>query len=443
MRRQVSNSFYGVLDYAAYPVGMLVVAPIVLRSLGTGSYGVWIIATAAANVGAIVASGFGDAIIQQIATRRGNGGRDDLSRIVQSAFGIHLILGLMICTVLWLMGPYLAERLALADSGLWTICLSSTRIAALLVFLRAVETVCISIQRGFERYGAAVRVTVSARILSLFAAAVLASFSYNVSSIMAVTAGVTVLGLAVQLIFLRRLLRIDSLRPRFDPAATRELFDFGKFTWILAATSVILSQSDRIIGGAAVGASGVVTYALCAQVAQPIYGLTAAGLHFLFPYIAFRRATGTPAALKKIVLGALAANLVLVAGGVALLLIFSGPLLRALATEAVAHACAPLLPGVVAGSAVLAMTLSGNYAMLALGHVRALAIINIAAGSVMFVVSLQLLTRFGVWAVVDGRLASACVALLVYIPLFRNLGLFRLDSRARAMEGQLASGEGA
>src|SRR5215469_16934940 len=76
LRRQLFNSFYGLLDYAAYPIGMLVVAPIVFRNLGTAQYGIWTITMATVSVGSIIASGFGDANIQQVATERGRGRRD-------------------------------------------------------------------------------------------------------------------------------------------------------------------------------------------------------------------------------------------------------------------------------------------------------------------------------------------------------------------------------
>lgn len=443
MKRQIGNSIYGLLDYAAYPVGMLLIAPTVLRNLGVASYGIWTIAMAVANVGAIVASGFGDAIIRQVATRRANGSRDNLLHIVRSAFAIHLLLGGLVSAGFYLMAPYLAGRLAVSDPGFRQICVSSTRIAAILVLIRAIETVCISVQRGFERYGAAVRVTVAARLLSLLATGMLASASYSVASIMAVTAGLAFGGLAVQLIILRPLVDNDSLRPEFDPAATRELFDFGKFTWILAITGVVFSQSDKIIGGAAVGASAVVAYALCAQIAQPVYGLTASGLHFLFPYIAFQGATNTPSKLRRIVLGAVFANVLLVAVGVGMLLAFSGPLLKILATDMVARDCANLLPVVIAASGVLALTVSGTYAMLALGYVRTLVVFNVAACLVMFVVMLLFLSRSGVWAVVDARLAFALVASLIYLPLFYRLGFMRLNARSGSMQGQLAGGEGA
>ena len=73
MRAHLSNAAFGVLDYAAYPVGMLLVAPIMLRNLGIAQYGIWAVATAAVNTGSIIASGFGDANIQHVATGRTTG----------------------------------------------------------------------------------------------------------------------------------------------------------------------------------------------------------------------------------------------------------------------------------------------------------------------------------------------------------------------------------
>src|SRR5579872_6461958 len=103
MRRQLFNSFFGLLDYAAYPIGMLAVAPIVLRKLGTAQYGIWIIAMAAVSIGSIVASGFGDANLQQVATERGRGRRDAVNRIVRSAMGIHLVLGIALSIALYFL----------------------------------------------------------------------------------------------------------------------------------------------------------------------------------------------------------------------------------------------------------------------------------------------------------------------------------------------------
>jgi O-antigen/teichoic acid export membrane protein len=439
----MSNFTYGLLDYAAYPIGMLVVAPVFLRNLGTAQYGIWVAAASAVNIGAIVSSGFGDANIHQVATLRANGSRAELFRVVRSTMAIHLMLGTVIAAILWYVAPFLARHLAHADSALLSICLLSMRIAAAMVLIRAVETVCISTQRGFERYGAAVGISVTARVLSLVAAAAIALYSGGVVAIMAVSAGFAALALVFQLFQIRRLLQIDSLLPAFNAGAIRGLLRFGIFTWALSFTGVVFSQADRLIGGASMGASALVAYAICAQIAQPVYGLTAAGLHFLFPYIAFRRAIDTPSELASIVIRSVLANALLVAIGAGLLLAFSQTILRLLTAGAVREACSPLLGPVVVSSAILALTVSGNYALLALGRPRLLALINIVASSAMVLLIEIFLPSRGAWAIVESRMAFAAIALMVYIPLFRSISLRKLASFSRAMENPLTVEESA
>ncbi len=63
MRRHLTNAVYGVLNYASYPLGMLLTAPIILHNFGVSEYGLWMIATAFVSAGGIIASGFCDADI--------------------------------------------------------------------------------------------------------------------------------------------------------------------------------------------------------------------------------------------------------------------------------------------------------------------------------------------------------------------------------------------
>ena len=443
IRLQIANSVYGLLDYAAYPFGMLALAPIVLRHLGTAQYGIWAVATAIVSFASIVASGFGDANIQQLATRRGTGDPEPLLRVVRATMGIHILLGTALCFILWIAAPMLANRLALTDAALHHACLSCIRIAAIITLVRAIETVCISTQRAFERYGAAVRISIAGRLLSLVAAAVLATFTGSVVNIMAATAVFASLGLFAQLFRLRQLLDYQGLAPSFEPAVTRELIRFGIFTWLLSATGVIFSQADRLFAGASMGASAVVSYALCAQISQPVYGLTAAGLHFLFPHFAARLSYAQPAALRRTLLTTLLINVLLVLAATGSLLAFSGTLLHILAPDAIARECLHLLPSVLAGSALLALGVSGTYTMLALGRVLPVTRINLAAALALLLVIAVFLRSFGVTAIVAARLVFALISLLVYVPLLHELrlGVFRPEnsiSRAHVIAAEEA-----
>lgn len=420
MRQQLSNFTYGVLDYAAYPIGMLIVAPFILRNLGVAQYGIWTVAASVVNIGSVVASGFGDAGTQRIASRISSGRQHEVASVVRAAMGIHLILGLLSAAAIWCVAPVLADRLAMHDSALRSTSIACIRLAGALTAIRAIEAVCISTQKAYQRYGPALRTSIAGRLLSLAAAAALASRGESVTTIMATAAALTGAALAVQAWGLQRLVG-DPIAPAYEDSMSRDLLRFGVFTWVLASTNVAFSQADRLAGGASVGAAAIVSYALCAQLCQPVYGLTAAGLHFLFPYLASRQAVHDRPAIARALLLTSAANVILVLIGAGSLLGAGPRLLRFVANEEVARAGTPLLPSVLAGSAMLALTVTGSYAMVALGRVRTVAIVNLAGCFAMVLFSAAFLRGRGALALAEGRILFALIALCVYIPLFRGL----------------------
>jgi hypothetical protein len=147
MRAHFSNAAYGVLDYAAYPIAMLVSAPTLLKHLGVAQYGIWIVTTAALNTGAIIASGFGDANIQYIASARSRGDANILLRAVRSMLGINLLLGTGLAILSWVLVPFAVGHLVGGAGDLRAACLLGLRIASVLMVVRAVESVCVSTQR--------------------------------------------------------------------------------------------------------------------------------------------------------------------------------------------------------------------------------------------------------------------------------------------------------
>jgi O-antigen/teichoic acid export membrane protein len=421
MKTHLSNAAYGILDYGAYPIGMLVVAPLMLRNLGLAEYGVWAVATAALSTGGIIASGFGDANIQHVASRRGVGDHGALLRAVRSMMGINLVLGVLFAAIGWMLSPLAAAHVAAADAGLRDSCLWSLRIASVLMAVRAVESVCVSTQRAFERYGAAIRISIIARLLSLAAAAGLTFVSHSISAIMAATGVIVVVGLWLQLLQLKLMLSAKSLLPAFDRDAMRALIGFGKFSWLQAVSGVIFGQVDRLMLGVSLGAAAVTSYALCAQMAQPIFGFAASGLHFLFPYLSNRSASLSTASLKSPVLIAFACNLAFVAVTTASLLLFGDSILHAWAGAAIARGAAPVLATIIWSSALLGLNVTATYALLALGRVRIVTWFNLAGGAIMLLLMFYLTPRLGIQGIAIARLSYAVVPLFLYIPLLRQL----------------------
>ncbi len=421
MRTHLSNAAYGVLDYVAYPAGMLLAAPVLLKHLGVAQYGVWVVVASAVSAGSIIASGFGDANIQYVASARSRGDIDALHRTVRSMMGINLLLGSMLALLVWVLGALAARHVVTSDPDLQRACLWSLRVASLLVLVRAVESVCISTQRAFERYGASVRVSIMARLMALAAAIALASRGQGVIDIMVATAVLIALGTGVQLVKLRKCLGGSSLLPLFDDRTTKALLSFGAFSWMQAFAGVIFSQADRLILGVSLGASIVTSYALCVQMAQPIYGVTASGLHFLFPYLSGRQALVPPAALRKSILTSFALNFLFVAIGTVLILLLGRTLLHIWVGEVIAESASAILAPIAWSFGLLGLNVTGYYAMLAFGRVRAVTWINLAGGVAMLLLMTWALPRVGLRGVAMARLSYSLITLLMYCPLLRLL----------------------
>jgi O-antigen/teichoic acid export membrane protein len=425
MKKHLVNAVYGVLDYGSYPFGMLLVAPIVLHKLGAAEYGIWMISTAVVSAGGIIASGFCDANIQRVAILRGIGATDSMVNSVRSMLGINLLLGITLAIAAWIAAPYAARHITVASFTPVRECLICLRIASLLIMVRAIESVSVSTQRAFEQYRDAVQVSVAVRLLTLAVAALLVQSGHSVISILTGTAAFLISGTYLQFRQLWRLLGRPSLWPGFHPGETRSLLRFGVFAWVQALGGIIFGQLDRLLLGVYLGAVALAPYALCIQFAQPIFGLTASGLHFLFPYISGRAATVSREELKRTVLKAFACNLLLVSGSAAMLLSFGPRLIRIWAGVEVAQSAAAILPPIVIGSALMGLGVTGIYAMQALGLFQMVACISLGGRAVMLVVMIYLLRHMGIEGLAIARVGYGSIALLVYLPLGYELGIVR------------------
>jgi O-antigen/teichoic acid export membrane protein len=430
MRTHMTNAVYGVLDYTSYPFGMLMVAPIVLHKLGASEYGLWMIATAMVSAGGIIASGFCDANIQRVAQLRGSGETGSMVHAVRSMMGINLALGVLLAAGVWIAAPLVARHIAVSRLTPIRECLICMRIASVLILVRAIESVGVSTQRAFEQYRGTVQISTAVRLLTLATAAVLALSGRRTASILAASAVFMVVGTYMQFREVRNFLGPATLWPSFQPEETRALLSRGVFAWLQTLGTVVFGQFDRILLGISLGTLAVAPYALCIQFAQPIFGLTASGLHFLFPYLSGRAGMISNSALKRTLLKAFLCNLAMVACGAGMLLVFGESLIRIWAGPAEAQEADQILPSIVLGSALMGLSVTGTYAMQALGLFRTVALISLGGRAAMLLLMIYLLHHKGLQGLATARVCYGAIALLVYLPLLLRAGIVSKQSNS-------------
>lgn len=443
MRRHLTNAAYGALDYASYPFGMLMAAPVILHKLGAAEYGLWMIATAVVSAGGIIASGFCDANIQRVARLRSSGDVPAVVQTVRSMMGINVVLGFTIALAVWIAAPFAARHIAVSSLTSIRECLICIRIAAGMILVRAIESVGVSTHRAFEQYRGTVQISTVVRLLTLASAAVLALLGRRTVSILLATSVFMVVGTYLQFRRLRTLTGPVSLWPTFEFREAKVLMELGVFVWLQSLGSVVFGQFDRILLGVSLGALAVAPYALCVQFAQPVFGLTASGLHFLFPYLSGRAGALPNAALKRTLFKAVLVNAVLVASGAGLLILSGDRLIRLWAGPAVANSAKGIFIPIVLGSALMGLSVTGTYAMQALGRFRTVAVISLGGKAAMLLLMIYLLHHMGLRGLAAARVCYGLIALIVYLPLVRELGKTRKGASpvwAMAAPGDLQEG---
>lgn len=430
MRRHLANALYGLMDYASYPLLMLLAAPVVLRRLGASEYGLWIIATAVISVGGIVASGFCDANLRRVASLRSSGNTRSMIRSLRSLLAINLTLAAAV-TILVLAGaPLASSHLAKASSTSAAECVMVLRIAGVLVFGRAVESAAISTQRAFESYREPVLISVAVRVFTLTSAIALAMLGAHTRGLLLAAGFFLLAGCWLQIRQLRRFFGPTSLWPRPYRDEVRPLLASGVFLWMQAIGGAIFGYLDRILLGLSLGAATVTPYVLCIQFAQPVFGVTASGLHFFFPHLAARVGSLSACALQRSVAKAFALNLLVVSTITVSLLLFGGRFLRVWAGAALADKTHGVFEPIVLGSALTGLSITGTYALQAMGQFRTVSIILLGCRFGMSALMLALVRHQGVHGLVIVRILYGASTLLVYVPLMSTLQIFARKNSA-------------
>lgn len=417
----VRNSFYGLAEYAAVPFAMLLATPFLLHRLGAMQFGLWMLASAAVTSSNLISTGFGDGALKYASMYRGEGDSERFEKTLRVNLSINLALGGLLAAVLWCAAPYAVISIFNIDPALRGDAVIAFRVGSAILLVRCVESVLIAALRSHERYGPAVQVSIGSRSAMVLTACLLVGSGHGIVSIMIATLGIVAIAVLVQIIVVRTLVARIKIIPSLDREAFSEVFRFGGFSWLQAVAGCIFNQADRLLIGALLGATSVGYYSVCVQAAQPIHGLLAAGLHFLFPHLSARLSSDPAGDLRAVVGSVFRLNAVAAIVLCAPVVLFSKVILRLWMGAAFAQQNWVVLSMVALSFGFLSLNVTGHYALLAMTQVRLVAILNLLGGAAMLIAMFLLAPRYGLTGAAAGRLLYGPITLLMYLRLQRTL----------------------
>jgi O-antigen/teichoic acid export membrane protein len=331
------------------------------------------------------------------------------------------------------MAPYVALHIVKTDLALQTACMKSLRIGSVLILIKSIESVFISTLRAFETYGPTVRIAIVSRAAILISAIAVTGYGLNVVWIMTATLFISVIGMFAQALALRDKIGSFLLMPSWRLKTVSDMASFGAFSWVQAMSGVAFGQADRFLVGFLMGAPAVAYYGLCIQAAQPIHGLVAAGMHFLFPHLSTRYSVAPIPEIKRKVVAAIKVNTLAVIGLSLPVIFFGKSILTVWIGSAFPQQSSLVLPIIACGFALLGMNITAHYVLLAVGQVRVVTYLNLFAGTVMLLFMTLLIPRYGLQGAALARVVYGPITCLAYFQLYRVI--WRRESRTTVRQG--------
>jgi O-antigen/teichoic acid export membrane protein len=410
-----------VLDYLAQPVLMVLAAPFLVGRLGLESYGLWMLMLALAGGLAVFGLGVSDAAVKYIAAYRGRGDLAGVVRVARLCVFGSILLGALPSLVLAGLAPILAYTVFKIPPELQAPGVMAMRIAALLLFIRTLEQVFASILRGCDRYPETARISVLSKCAAVGAAVTLASAGWGVVALMWAGVMTAFFALVLQAHRAKQALPELTFWPAFDRAAWAEIREYGFFTWLQGFAAMLFSYADRLLIGAMLGPAAVGLYSICVHLAQPIHGLVAAALNFVFPRLsttlAARDSEGARRIFRKAILVGAAATFLL---GLPLLL-WGKEILAVWMGRGIAVQVTATLPVLVLAFMALSLNVPSHYALLAMGHARYVSSLNIGGAALCLAGSCVLIPQWGLLGAAVGRLLYGPMTLLSVWQAIRRL----------------------
>ncbi len=344
-----------------------------------------------------------------------------MEHILRTLLGINLALGATVGLLLYAATPLLVTHLPHLSVALRASYQKSLAMGCALLIVKPLESVFICTQRAYERYGAAGRLSIPIRVVTIIVAVVIAKYGGGVVAIMQATLFIALVGLVLQGHGVWRDVRPTSLMPQWHRETARELFGFGCFSWLQAVVGLLTQHADRLIVAYMLGTQMLTYYSICIQAAQPIHGIAASGLHIIFPHLGARLFVAKTGEVRRKIAIAFAVNIVLVVA-LAVPMMLCGHYLLSIwmGSDFAAHA-STVLTITTLSFAMLGLNVTGHYILLALGRIRTLAFINIAGAAAMLTAIALLTPKFGITGAAAGRLLYGPITWIIYYSIVRAL----------------------
>jgi O-antigen/teichoic acid export membrane protein len=414
LRNAASSGFAALVTPALYFFAI----PFLLSRLGAEDLGVWALLSVLFAIAGLADFGIGPATTLYVARYRGKQASEELLQVIQTAWGLYLVLVLLVMVVFFFLGQTLLGWLGVPSRVLSEIS-SFLPIFVFGVGMQFLFSALDGVIRGFERYdwSSLLRVISGSSNVITYCSIVALGGSLG-GMIIGQTIIFTVLFLVGAWTVCQLLHRSAWLLPCIHVCSLKEFLNLNLYGWLQGLAGTLSSQADRLLVSILLGPAVLAYYAACLQLAQLTHSILAQTLAFTFPKFASLDAN-EPARLAIFNRGMLIAT-ILGTGASLLLFIWAPRLLELWLGPGVPAEIITALRVLAVSNALTSTSILPSYLMLGMGHFRLAALAALASGLSIALGGYLLIAWVGVVGAALSRLAGLPITVVSRVLVYQR-----------------------
>lgn len=298
--KTIGNALSGVAGFAWPILLALVSMPYIVHKLGNEAYGVLALVTSVLGFFAFLDLGVTSASLKYIAESYARMDLAEINRIVGSSLVVYIFVGLAGGSLIALMSDALVFTILKIPPSQTATAIFAFRLAACGFFINMLLGVLVAIPRAIQRYDIITKMNIVISTLITVSTVIILYLGYGLLQVVVANFIFSILSVIIYVVITRRLIKGLSFRMNFCRSTFRKLLSFGFFSLVVALSSTILFQLDRLLIGAFVGSASVAFYVVPATVATRIHSVIANLMEIVFPLSSELNATGRIEKMKEL-----------------------------------------------------------------------------------------------------------------------------------------------
>jgi len=272
--------------------------PLALHYVGLDGFGVWTLAQTTLLYAATAETGFGPAVQRFVAVAHGAGDRPAAARVVWSASAFYVALGSLFAIVVALCAPAIVGlfdvKPALHDDAV-----AMFRITGVAMLLALVAAGLANVLQGVERFTSAAVATAVTSAVFLGSAAVLLAQGHGLTGLAVALVLQHGVGVVMRVWMVRDLLFGEKFS-RVSREEARALIGFSARLQVAVLSTLVNSQTDKLVVGLVATTAAVGEVGIGGQVAEAVRFMAMAALGPVLARLAIVHGEGSPERLARL-----------------------------------------------------------------------------------------------------------------------------------------------